>query len=53
MRNKGFPLSKIFPKALWRAWDTLTSKEREDYELYYENKDNTRVDKLIDAKRNT
>lgn len=40
-RKQGFPLSKRFNNFLWKVWDSLTPKEREDYEVYYEGRDNT------------
>ncbi len=39
-RRQGFPLSLQWGKGLWKAWDKMTKEEREDYEKYYEDRDN-------------
>jgi hypothetical protein len=50
-KGQGFPLSKGFNKGLWDKWDKLSPEQREKYEVYYEDKDNARVNKEIEKER--
>jgi len=52
LRKQGYSLGLRFTKQLWTLWDSLTPEEREAYEQYYEDKDNTHIKKVINDRLN-
>lgn len=39
-RKQGFGLNLRFTKRIWKLWDSMSFKQKEEYEKYYEDREN-------------